>query len=238
MGSPTAILPVIGPEATSIRDCEMIMQTIMDSQPWDIDETVLNIPWRRIEPIKRPLRFGLIRGHPKRPLHPPVARILHTAATKLKEAGHSIVLLDDQIPDLYECAILAFKYFMLDPQKTPVKHIQASGEPWIPSIPTCTFKELEGWQPSLDELWDMNAERMGVVKRYRELYVENRLDAVIMPGYQATAVPHDTFGVPIYTVLQNLLNVSALLFDTSGCVGLKAYGADRNYSIRPAFSPT
>ncbi|KAF2660184.1 amidase [Lophiostoma macrostomum CBS 122681] len=211
LGSPTAIPPVIGPEATSVRDCELVLQTIIDSTPWDVDETVLNIPWRRLSSPKTPLRFGLIRGHPQRPLHPPVARILHTAATQLKEAGHSIVLLDDQIPDLYTCTMLSFKYFLLDPQKTPVKHIQASGEPWVPSIPTCALKELEGWQPSLDELWDMNVQRMGVVRRFRELYTENRLDAVIMPGYQATAVPHDTFGVPIYTVIQNLLNYPAAI---------------------------
>lgn len=208
LGSPSSIVPVIGPMGWSVRDLELVMQTICDSDAWRFDENVLNIPWRRIQPTTRPLRFGLIRGHPKRPLHPPIARALHSAATKLKEKGHQVVLLDDKIPDLWESAILAWKFFLLDPKKTPVQHITASGEPWVPSIATCRFEELNGWEPSLDELWDMNLERAKIVKRYHDLIVENELDAVLMTGYNACAPPHDTYGVTIYTVLQNLLNVS------------------------------
>ncbi|KAH7117934.1 amidase signature domain-containing protein [Dendryphion nanum] len=206
LGSPSSIAAVIGPCGYSVRDYELFMRTVMDSQPWEYDENVLNVPWRRVEPATTPLRFGLVRGHPKRPLHPSIARTLHTAATKIKEAGHSIVLLDDKIPDLYDCTILAWKYFLLDPRKTAVAHVNASGEPWVPSIATCGFKELAEYQPSLDELFEMNVERAGILRTWRGLMVENKLDAVILPGYQATAVPHDTYGVPIYTTLQNLLN--------------------------------
>jgi amidase len=216
LGSPAPILPVAGPQATSVRDCELVMRVVMDAQPWDLDEGVLNVPWRRVQPkpvtTAKPeaelLRFGLLRGHAKRPLHPPVARALHSAATKLKEAGHTIVLLDDQIPDLYESTILAWKFFMLDPQKTPAKIVQAGGEPWVPSIATATLPELKDFQPSLDGLFDLNVERAKICRKWREVLVENKLDAVLMPGYQATAVKHDTYGIPIYTVLANLLNVS------------------------------
>jgi hypothetical protein len=119
-----------------------------------------------------------------------------------------VVLLDDKIPDLYDSGVLAWKYFLLDPQKTPAKHLAASEEPPVPSLARCCPQELRGWEPSLDNLFDMNVERAKVVKKYHDLYRQERLDAVIMPGYQATAVPHDAYGVPIYTVLQNLLNVS------------------------------
>ncbi|KAF2264251.1 amidase [Lojkania enalia] len=209
LGSPSSILPVIGPCGHSVRDFELLMKTVIDSEPWGADENVLNVPWRKVEPVTKPLRFGLIRAHPKRPLHPPVARTLHSAATILKDAGHSIVLLDDKIPDLWESAILAWKYFLLDPKKTPVGIVNASGEPWVPSIATVGFEELAGWQASLDELWDMNVARAKILRAYKDLMVNNKLDAIIMPGYQATAVPHDTYGVPVYTVLQNLLNYPA-----------------------------
>lgn len=208
VGSPGSIVPVIGPEGHSVRDYELFLKTVIDAQPWDFDENVLNIPWRRVGSVTRPLRFGLIRGHPKRPLHPPVARTLHSAATALKAEGHSVVLLDDKIPDLWESALLAWKYFLLDPKKTPVQHVSASGEPWVPSIATMSTSELKGWEASLDGLWEMNVERAKVLKTYHDLFMGEKLDAVIMPGYQATAVPHDTYGLPIYTILQNLLNVS------------------------------
>lgn len=208
LGSPGSITAVIGPTGHSVRDYELFMKTVLDNEPWEYDENVIGTPWRRVEPVKTPLRFGLIRGHPKRPLHPSIARTLHTAATKLKEAGHSIVLLDDKIPDLWECTVLAWKYFLLDPKKTPVQRINAAGEPWVPSIATASLEELKGWEASLDQLWDMNVDRSKIMKKYHDLFVENKLDAVLMAGYQATAVPHDTYGIPVYTILQNLLNVS------------------------------
>jgi amidase len=212
LGSPSPIVPVIGPIGHSIRDFELFMRTVCTAETWNFDENVLSVPWRHIEPITRPLRFGvLLRGHPKRPLHPPIARALHTAAEKLKQAGHEIVPLDDKIPDIWECAILAWKYFSLDTKKTPETYLAAAGEPAIPSIAKTRFAELDGWEPSLDALFDMNLERAGVLRKWHDLYVGERLDAVVMAGFQGTAVPHDTYGVTVYTVLQNLLNVSLTL---------------------------
>ncbi|KAF1961122.1 amidase [Byssothecium circinans] len=212
LGSPGAILPVIGPMGRSVRDAELVMRTICTGETWNFDEMVLNVPWRRVNPVNRPLRFGLIGGHPKRPLHPPIARALHTAASKLQEAGHRIVTLDDKIPDLWDTAILAWKFFALDPKKTPEKYLKKAGEPAVPSLAATSFKELEGWEPSLDELFDLNVERWKVLKRYHDLVVENELDAVLTVGNQATAVPHDTYGVTTYTVLQNVLNYPSGIF--------------------------
>jgi amidase len=208
LGSPGAITAVMGPVGWSVRDASLVMRTICNGDAWKLDENVLNVPWRHVEPFRRPLRFGLIRGHPKRPLHPPIARALHSTATKLKDKGHQVILLEDRIPDLWECAILAWKYFKLDPKKTPFQIMKASGEPPIPSLKISTFKELDGWEPTLDGLWDMNMERAKILKKYHDIFIELDLDAVLMCGYQATAVPHDTYGITLYTVLQNLLNVS------------------------------
>ncbi|OAL55606.1 amidase [Pyrenochaeta sp. DS3sAY3a] len=211
LGAPSAISPVIGPCGRSVRDYELFLRTVMDAQPWLRDEGVLNVPWRRIAPSSvvsetKKLRFGLLRGCKERPLHPPIARALHTAATLLKAHGHSIVLLDDKVPDVYASAQLAFKYFALDPANTPLTIVSSSGEPPIPSLPTAQFAELADWKPSLDALFGMNVERARVCKGWHDVVVAEGLDALLSPGYQATAVPHDTYGVPVYTVLQNLLN--------------------------------
>lgn len=210
LGSPGAILPVIGTCGRSIRDYELFMKTVCEAKPWRLDDNVLNIPWRSIQPETRKLRFGLVRGSAQRPLHPPIARALHSAATKLEAHGHAVVLLDDRVPNVYDSALLAYKYFKLDPQGTPMKHIKSSGEPLIPSLAGSGFPELEGWEPTLDELWDMNMERAQICRAWREAIVEEKLDAVLSCGYQATSVPHDTYGIPVYTVVQNLLNVSCI----------------------------
>ncbi|KAI5373104.1 hypothetical protein J4E82_008204 [Alternaria postmessia] len=213
LGSPGSIPVVIGPCGRSTRDYELFMKSVVSARPYRFDENCLNVPWRSVSsPLCKPLRFGLIRACKERPLHPPVARGLHTTAMKLKAAGHEIVLLDDKIPDLYHTTMLAWKFFMLDPKKTPFQFIKESGEPMVPSLSTMSFPELEGWQATLDELWDMNVEKAKIVKKFHRLVVgdvsveEKGLDAILMPGYQGVAPKHDTYGIPIYTVVVNLLN--------------------------------
>jgi amidase len=206
LGAPSPILPVIGPCGHSVRDYELFMKTVLDSHPWNFDENVLNVPWRTIQPSSKPLRFGLVGGFAERPLHPPIARALHVTATSLKAAGHSVTLLDDLIPPMYASAVLAFKFFMLDPHNTPASHIRASGEPPIPSLSGSGFPELEAWTPSLDELFEMNLARAKIVKVWHDVVVKENIDAILMPGYQGVAPAHDKYGVPIYTVLVNLLN--------------------------------
>ncbi|KAG9200632.1 hypothetical protein G6514_006810 [Epicoccum nigrum] len=212
LGSPGQILPVIGPCGRSVRDYELFLRTVVSARPWKLDPMVLNIPWRTpdAELRTRKLRFGLIRADPSRPLHPPIARALHTAATSLREAGHSIILLDEKIGDMYADVELTCKYFLLDPANTPFQHLKASGEDPIPSLNTISgFPNLEDWTPSLDELWDMNVQRAGILKKYHSLVVGEDLDAILLPGYQAVAPKHDTYGLPIYTALVNLLDYPA-----------------------------
>lgn len=209
LGAPSSILPCIGPEAHSVRDMELFMKTIIDSEPWDLDENTLNIPWRVVEPYKQPLRLGLITEHPKRPLHPSMLRCMKSAAKALTDAGNVMIPLDGLIPDMWEAAVLSWKYFLMDPKKTPVGFINDAGEPWVASIPTCSFEELKDYEPTLDQIFEMNMQRAKIVHVYHNLMVQNQLDGFIMPAYQATAVPHDTYGVPIYTVLPNLINYPA-----------------------------
>lgn len=209
LGSPSSIPAVIGPSGHSVRDYQLFFSSVLAQRPWDVDENALNVPWRTVQPSTKPLRFGLLRGCAERPLHPPIARTLHNTATALKGAGHSITLLDDLVPPLYATALLAFKYFSLDPNNTSMKFVAASGEPPIPSLAIAGFPELKNWEPTLDKLWDMNVERAGILKKWHDVLVSERLDAVLMCGYQGVAPRHDTYGLPIYTVVPNLLNYPA-----------------------------
>ncbi|KAJ8115001.1 hypothetical protein OPT61_g3255 [Boeremia exigua] len=211
VGSPGQILPVAGPCGRSFRDFELFFRTVIDSQPWKLDPTALNIPWRSLDTKfhEKKLRFGLIRSTPVRPLHPPIAQAMKSIATSLENAGHSITLLDDRVGDMYADVELAWKYLMLDPSGRPLKHLQASGEDPIPSLKISVWPELKDWKPSLDALWDMNVQRVGVLQKYQNLFVSEGLDAILMPAYQAVAPKHDTFGLPVYTALMNLLDYPA-----------------------------
>lgn len=210
LGGPSAILPAIGPEGHSVRDMELWMKTILDAEPWNIDPNVIAVPWRTVQPYTRPLRLGLITEDPSRYAHPTVLRTLTTVSKALQAAGHTVVDLTSKIPSLWETSVLAWKYFALDPQDTPFKIMAEVNEPMVTSIPTTFIKEIpQGWHPSVDDLFEMNMQRFKLIAQFHAMITQNELDGFIMPGYQATAVPHDTFGVPIYTVLPNVLNYPA-----------------------------
>jgi amidase len=223
LGSPSSILAVAGPEAHSVADIALFMKSVMDAEPWIVDEGCLDVPWRTV-PAKK-LKLGMILEEPKFPLHPPVLRMMETVRSKLTAAGIGIVDLQGKNPSLYESLILVWKYFMLDPKRTPLQIIKAGEESMIKSIATTTCPELQGWQASLDALFDMNMQRAQLLKTYHDLFIDNNLDGIIMPTYQATAPPHDTYGMVPYTSLANLLNVSLAfsLVAHESCSSLQQY---------------
>lgn len=61
---------------------------------------------------------------------------------------------------------------------------------------------------TLEELYDLNVARASYTERWNEVFVNNKLDVLLAPGAENTAVPHDTYGNAPYTGVWNLLNVS------------------------------
>jgi amidase len=88
-----------------------------------------------------------------------------------------------------------------------LKYIEASGEPMITSLAKTI--EFVNKKPSytMDELFDINVAKMTYKKLWNNIFAENDLDVILCPGAQNTAVPHDTYGLPIYTCVWNLLEV-------------------------------
>ena len=208
LGSPSQVLSSIGPQGHSVRDMELFVRVVIDSEPWDLAESAIAVPWRRIQPPYRKLRLGMILEDNKRPLHPPMLRTMKSADKELTASGHTIISIHNKIPSIWDTACLGSKYSRLDPKKTSLKYLEEAEEPIIQCLITCSYPENQGWQPSLDELWDMNMQRSKIMKAYHDIIVQNQLDGFIMPPYQSTAHPHDLYGVPSYTALANFLNVS------------------------------
>jgi len=182
------------------------METVMATAPWTRDNGCLPIPWTAYE-NSQSLRIGILAECEKRPLHPVMCRTMSLAADKMKQKGHRMVPIGaDQIPSLYDVAVLGWTFFLIDPQKTPVKFVTASGEPWVKSISATMVPELQEFEASLDKLWDMILERNKMVATFKALMKDLELDAILMPPYQSTAVPHDTYGFPLYTTIANVLD--------------------------------
>ncbi|KAJ9483515.1 hypothetical protein VN97_g9880 [Penicillium thymicola] len=206
----TGVAPSAGPLCHSMRDAEMLLRVIFDASSDDNDDMALGFPW--MEPTKaapKQLTIGVLPEDPAVLLHPNMQRTLQRAIEKLGNAGHHIVDLSKQIDFLGAAADLAFQFFRIDPDQTSVQNIRKSGEPAIPSL-RFTY-DLDGTpeEPNLRGLFDLNVSRAEIVAKMRRVFLDNHLDVIIGPGYQTTAVPHDTFGVPVYTVIANLIDYPA-----------------------------
>jgi Asp-tRNA(Asn)/Glu-tRNA(Gln) amidotransferase A subunit family amidase len=204
----TGIAPVAGPLCHSMRDAEMLLRVIFDAPSDDFDDTALGFPW--IEPSVRAtksLRIGVLPEDPRAPLHPSVQHNLSKAVEKLTSASHQIVDISEQVKFIGDAADVSFRFFRIDPDQTQVKHIRDGGEPFITSLRHTYDLEGKSPEPTLRDLFDLNVVKADFAAKMRLIFLENQLDVIIGPGYQATAVPHDTYGLPIYTVLANLVDV-------------------------------
>jgi Asp-tRNA(Asn)/Glu-tRNA(Gln) amidotransferase A subunit family amidase len=201
------IAPVAGPLCYSIRDAELLLRTVFNLHPEDLDDGVVGFPWCDA-PAKDVLTIGVMAEDFKYPLHPPMQRTLALAAKKLAVAGYRIIDLTGKLPSIADACELSFRYFNMDPDRTALKKISDSGEPPIPSLRFTYNLDEPGTEPTLRELYDMNVTRGKVTAGVRKAFLENQLDVIIGPGYQSCAPPHDTYGSPPYTVFSNLVDVS------------------------------
>ena len=181
------------------------MKTVVGGSPWNYDSQTLCVPWRAV-PAKEKLTIGILAADPLYPFTPPVARAVTTAAKKLEAAGHNVVHLKS-LPSVETVMTLSGHMFSLDNTKTWKKFIDASGEPIVPSIIGTDFAHQDSY--TLEDLFRLNIERSKCLDEWKDVFVNNDLDVILGPGAETTSVPHDTYGIPPYTVLWNLLDVSA-----------------------------
>ena len=209
------ILGSAGPIAQNLDDIELFMEVIANENPWKYDVTALSAPWVRMQPVEgAKLIVGVMFESEQFPLHPPIRRAIESAAFKLQAVGHTVVSLPhDPILSVSYGSRLAFQLFDLQNHGTmdPIKN---SGEPMVPSVAMRSSPIDTGPLPVSEELElgkkiiALNHARFDYADRWRKTWVQYNLDVVLSPTAQATAVSHDSFGWPPYTVMWNLLNVS------------------------------
>ncbi|RSL90671.1 hypothetical protein CEP52_014509 [Fusarium oligoseptatum] len=204
----SSVLPVVGPLANSLDDLHLFMETVSKCVLWKYDATALNIPWRSLD-VKpdRKLTIGVMAEDADYPLHPPVWCALTEATSILREAGHNVV---DLTPSTDRCAGLGarigYQFFGLSASGT--KDLSKElGEPLVTSVASQMHPFSRGGLPVSPELGigeqfhALNIARGMYAEAWKQTWLENHLDVVLAPGAVSTAVPHDTYGIPVYTVM-------------------------------------
>ncbi|KPM38159.1 hypothetical protein AK830_g8416 [Neonectria ditissima] len=176
----------------------------------------VDIPWRATESAKDgSLVIGILAEDPDYPLHPPVKRALKTAALALEKAGHRVVHIPaDPLRSAGFGARIGFQYFgMAGPHPEAIS--KEVGEPLVASVARLVHQFTKGGfpvSPDLDvprQLSDLNEVCASYVETWKNAWLDNELDVVLAPGAATTAVPHDTYGNPVYTLMWNVLNYPA-----------------------------
>ncbi|KAH8819425.1 amidase signature domain-containing protein [Xylogone sp. PMI_703] len=202
-----SIVPALGPHATSARDLTLFFKTIIQSKPWLRDSTAYAIPWREV-PTKTRLNIGVFVSDPDIPVFPPVSRIINSAAQKLEEAGHNVVVID-RTPSIRKATLIAARSFALDTDSGSQVLAEAGEEP-IPELSDANAgKYIEQRDPTLADVWSINADKEEYREEWAQAWREHELDVLLCPGSRATAVPHGQYGVPEYTLVWNLLDFPA-----------------------------
>lgn len=201
------VTPSLGPHAQSARDLTLFCKTVIQREPWTRDSTALCIPWRDV-PRKKQLTIGYWTGDSELPVFPPVSRTLETAAQALRAAGHQVRPISAPLP-LTQAALIFANSTKLD-NKRQIMRILVDGDekPIQALLDISAASGLEPREYTLDDLWDFNRDREDYRHAWHKVWMESEIDVLLCPGSRGTAVPHGKYGVPWYTMIWNLLDVS------------------------------
>jgi len=208
------IAPAAGPIANSVEDLSLLMELALTQRPWKYDATALDIPWRTLDGDKI-LTIGVLPEDPNYLLHAPVRRTLEDAVSALIAAGHNVIRLPlNPARDADLGGKLGFTYFGINnPGLDALEHV--IGEPLVPSVRRNVHpfgKAGPLVAPDSDTITQVCG-FMGLRQSYADewckVWRENALDVVLSSGAAHTAVPHDTYGIPSYTLMWNVLDYPA-----------------------------
>ncbi|KAL4912660.1 amidase signature domain-containing protein [Aspergillus aurantiobrunneus] len=223
-----------GPLCVSVRDADLFFRTVVSSHPETLDDNSLGFPYIEPSKLEMPLTIGILPEDPALPLHPCMQRTINAATRKLAAAGHRMVNLPvEDIPSLSDACSLAFRFFNMDPDRTPLRNVTDGGEPFIPSLSMIYNLDNTDPEPTLRQLYDLNIQKAQVATRMRQAWLKSGIDVILGPAYQSCAPLHDTYGRNIYTVIWNMVDYPACVIP----FGHANQAADAEFVRDVAYSP-
>ncbi|KAJ5292215.1 amidase [Penicillium angulare] len=206
-----------GPLAHDLESLSILMSAVIGAKPAAFDSTAIDTPWRHVErDIRSVLRIGLLEEDHLYPFHPPMIRALKEAAQRLQAEGHEVIRLSSDEGGVSDASQIIGGLFNLH-SETSMEYIRSSGEPLVP----CVAKALQKTNSSSNKFTSdldgldltrkyaaLTVRRHEFAEKWRKLWLEKGIDAVLGPSAQTTAIPHDSWIWSPYTSILNLLDYS------------------------------
>ena len=106
------------------------LQVVLDSQPWLHEPSLVELPWKPVQKVQKPLKIGMVYHDGIVQPHPPITRSLQQVATTLEAAGHTIIPWGTSLHEpLIECLK---KFYFLDGGKEYHDILSVGEEPASP----------------------------------------------------------------------------------------------------------
>lgn len=204
----------------SVQDLNLFMKVATSLRPWKYDANILDLPWRSPEPLAEAgkLTIGILPDIKEYPLHPPVRRTMNKAVAALEKAGHNVIhLAEADIPNLVQALRIAWGFFGLGSAGLQALE-DLIGEPLLYTVrrephPFSDGKFAVSTELGVPEqLSALHDARDAYAQSWKQAWLQHNLDVIVSPCGQHTAVPHDSGGLPPYTIIWNVLDVGSVVF--------------------------
>ncbi|KUL88173.1 hypothetical protein ZTR_04082 [Talaromyces verruculosus] len=199
-----------GPMATSLRDCSLLLKTILQADTWKYDSTSISVPWTDLQPVRK-LRIGVAHNEGVFTPTPPVRRAFNQAVDLLR-GNDNIEMIPVTLPNVGSHYQDIISYFALLGSDYYHAQFARTGEPVIPSLQNVGLLSVPG--TDLKGFFDLNVRRAEAAKNYLKLFRDNEIDVILMPPAAHTAVPLDHWTKAAYTCLWNYLDYPAIVVPT------------------------
>lgn len=202
---------VAGPFSRNYANLKFFFQSILDSEPWKYDLSVLPVGHQKPQK-KQHLTIGVVLEDPDFPVFGEVKKIYNDAVEKLKENGHKIVEISNfpSFDNAWRVA-LAQNCIRHPDDNTPPPAV-AGGEPVIASAAQNGLKtHVKKFPTDYAGAVEAVASAHEISAQWKQIFADNGLDALILPPHGSTAPPHDTYGIAPYTCMWNLVDFPAVL---------------------------
>ncbi|KAI6351324.1 hypothetical protein MCOR25_010012 [Pyricularia grisea] len=214
----TTYRSAVGYMGTSIDGLNLMLQSVLSTNPWVKDPAVLPLPYRqdvmrdylgRSPSQGKPLKLGILWRDGIIEPHPPVTRAITMVYDALKKAGHSTV---DWCPPSHKNGYyMHLKFLYSDGREDIYRHLRMSGESLIPLLEQSA--DLKN-PLSLLAYQDLVLKALNYEEQYADYWRSTadvdgqEVDAIIAPVCQSAAVIPGKLYSSGYTEIFNLLNYS------------------------------
>lgn len=196
-----------GPLATSVRDCELFMQTISNARPWERDPSLAYGLWEEQGSLQRKPIVGIIRTDRNVTPLPPVSKVLEETVQKLRKANIEVVEIP--APALQKCQSLANAFFSIDGGNHMFDLLATTDEPLIPWLSQRLKRRP---QISLNKLMEIHAKKAELEREMLRIWRDEKgrtVDAIICPVAPHPTPPVDGWNGVSYTSAFVLLDYPA-----------------------------